>query len=71
MPNPIVSPTPTTDGLAAMIAKIAAALDPQFPSVVIAPGADSAIGEPAAFYTQRNRPDFVLADDADWREELV
>jgi len=54
-----------------MIAKIAAALDPQFPSVVIAPGADSAIGEPAAFYTQRNRPDFVLADDADWREELV
>ena len=49
-----------------VVERIAKLLDPDFPSVVISPGPVGAIGEPAGAYLERERPDFVKADDKGW-----
>lgn len=49
-----------------VIARIAVLLDPELPSVVIDPGPVAAIGEPSGAYLERERPEFVKADDKGW-----
>ena len=48
-----------------LIDRIARLLDPDYPSIVIAPSLPP-IGEPAGAYLERERPDFVKADDRGW-----
>ena len=48
-----------------LVDRIARLLDPDYPSVVIGPALPP-IGEPAGAYLERERPDFVKADDRGW-----
>lgn len=68
MPNPSPS-TPATktaeEEWRDLVDQIAKLLDPDFPSVVIVPALPP-IGEPSNSYLEREKPDFVKADDKGW-----
>lgn len=48
-----------------LVDRIAKLLDPDYPSVIIGPPLPG-IGEPSNAYLEKDKPDFVKADDRGW-----
>lgn len=49
-----------------LIDNVIKTLDPELPSVVIDPGPVGVIGEPSGAYLEREKTEFVKADDKGW-----